>query len=42
MVEAVRAGTVKDALERAVKHLRAWKFEPVVRIHGGNDVSEPE
>jgi hypothetical protein len=42
MVEAVRQGTVKDALERAVRHLRAWKFEKVVRKNSGNDVSEPE
>jgi hypothetical protein len=42
MIEAMQRGTLKDALERAVKHLRGWKFQKVVRINSGNDVSQPE
>jgi hypothetical protein len=39
MLEAIRAGRVKDALERAVAILRGWDF-PVAKItYSGNDVS---
>lgn len=39
MVEAIRRGMVKDALERALKILRGWKFIPAAITHTGNDVS---
>ena len=41
MLDAIKRGTVKDALEAALKILRAWKFVPAVITHSGNDVSEP-
>jgi len=41
MLEAIRRGTVKDALEAAVKILRSWDFRPAVITYSGNDVSEP-
>ena len=39
MVEAIRRGTVKDALENVLKILRAWKFTPAAITYSGNDVS---
>lgn len=39
MVEAIRRGTVKDALEKALKILRGWKFAPARITYSGNDVS---
>src|SRR6201999_23738 len=30
MLDAIKRGTVKDALEAALKILRGWKFEPAV------------
>jgi hypothetical protein len=39
MLEAIRRGTVKDALEAAVKLLRGWDFQPAVITYSGNDVS---
>jgi hypothetical protein len=41
MLDAIKRGTVKDALEAALKILRGWKFEPAVITHTGNDVSAP-
>ena len=41
MVEAIKRGIVKDALEAAVKLLRNWDFQPAVITYSGNDVSEP-
>ena len=38
MLDAIKRGTVKDALEAAVKLLRGWKFEPAVITYQGNDV----
>jgi len=42
MLEGIRRGAVKDALELAVKVLRAWDFRPAVITYSGNDVSSPE
>jgi hypothetical protein len=42
MLDAIRRNTVKDALEAAVKVLRAWDFQPAVITYSGNDVSSPE
>jgi hypothetical protein len=39
MLDAIKRGAVKDALEAAVKILRNWKFEPAAITHTGNDVS---
>jgi len=39
MLEAIRRGTEKDALERAVKLLRGWDFQPQPLTHTGNNVS---
>ena len=39
MLDAIKRGTVKDALEQVVKILRGWKFEPAVITYTGNDVS---
>jgi hypothetical protein len=39
MLDAIKRGAVKDALEAVVKILRNWKFEPAVITHTGNDVS---
>jgi hypothetical protein len=39
MVEAIRRGAVKDALESALKILRAWDFAPAAITYSGNDVS---
>jgi hypothetical protein len=39
MVEAIRQGRIKDALEKALKILRGWKFVPATITHSGNDVS---
>jgi hypothetical protein len=38
MLEAIRRGAIKDALEGVVRLLRAWKFEPARITHTGNDV----
>jgi len=40
MLEAIRRGMVKEALEAAVKILRGWEFRPAVITFSGNDVSE--
>jgi hypothetical protein len=42
MLDAIKRGTVKDALEAALKILRGWTFEPAVITNTGNDVSWPE
>jgi hypothetical protein len=39
MLDAIRRGAEKDALEAAVKLLRNWDFPPAVITHGGNNVS---
>jgi hypothetical protein len=39
MVEAIRRGTVKEALESALKILRGWDFTPAAITYTGNDVS---
>src|SRR3954470_4897253 len=39
MVDAIRAGQVKEALERALKILREWDFQPAAITYSGNDVS---
>jgi hypothetical protein len=39
MVEAIRRGTVKDALESVLRILRGWDFTPAVITYSGNDVS---
>ncbi len=39
MLEAIKQGREKDALEAAVKLLRGWDFQPQVPVHTGNDVS---
>lgn len=41
MVEAIRRGAVKDALETALKILRKWDFAPAAITYSGNDVSLP-
>ena len=42
MLDAIKTGTVKDALESVLKILRGWKFEKAIITHTGNDVSGPE
>jgi len=42
MLDAIKRGTVKDALEAALKILRGWTFAPAVITNTGNDVSSPE
>lgn len=39
MLEAIKRGTEKEALERAVKLLRNWDFPRAVITHTGNDVA---
>ena len=39
MVEAIRRGMVKEALEGALKILRGWDFTPAAITYTGNDVS---
>jgi hypothetical protein len=39
MLAAIERGTVKDALEAALRILRGWDFAPAVITHSGNDVS---
>jgi hypothetical protein len=41
MLEAIKRGAVKDALEAVVKLLRGWDFQPAKITHTGNDVSSP-
>jgi hypothetical protein len=41
MRDAIARGTVKDALEAALKILRRWKFSPAIITNSGNDVSLP-
>ena len=38
MLDAIKRGTVKDALEAAVRLLRGWDFQPAIIAHKGNDV----
>jgi hypothetical protein len=42
MLEAIRGGQVKEALERALKILREWDFQPAVITFTGNDVGSAE
>jgi hypothetical protein len=42
MLAAIARGTVKDALEAALKILRGWDFRPAEITFSGNDVSSPE
>ena len=42
MVDAIRAGQVKEALERALKILREWDFQPAKITYTGNDVGSAE
>ncbi len=42
MLDAIKRGTVKDALETVLKLLRGWKFQPAAITYSGNDVSTPE
>ena len=39
MLEAIRRGAAKDALEQVVKLLRGWDFQPARITYTGNDVS---
>jgi hypothetical protein len=39
MLEAIRRGIVKDALEAAIAVLRKWEFQPAAITYSGNDVS---
>ena len=39
MLDAIKRGAVKDALEAAVKLLRGWDFQPARITNTGNDVS---
>ena len=39
MLEAVKRGRVKDALESVLTLLKAWKFQPALIKNTGNDVS---
>jgi hypothetical protein len=41
MLEAVKQGTIKHALEAVLKLLRGWNFVPAVIRNTGNDVSSP-
>jgi hypothetical protein len=38
MLEAIKRGAVRHALEAVLKHLQAWDFEPAIITHTGNDV----
>jgi hypothetical protein len=42
MLDAVKRGTVKEALEAALKLLKGWDFQQAKITHSGNDVSAPE
>ena len=42
MLDAIKRGVVKDALEAAVKVLRGWDFQPAIITYSGNDVSSSE
>jgi hypothetical protein len=42
MLEAIRRGRVKDALEGVVALLRRWDFQPAAITHSGNDVSRDD
>lgn len=39
MLDAIKRGAVKDALEAVVKILRGWNFTQAVITYAGNDVS---
>ena len=39
MLDAIKRGLVKDALEKVIKLLRGWDFQPAAITHTGNDVS---
>jgi hypothetical protein len=39
LLDAAVRGSVKDALEAALRILRDWKFTPAVITHSGNDVT---
>ena len=39
MLEAIQRGAVKDALEKVLKLLRGWDFQPAKITYSGNDVS---
>jgi hypothetical protein len=39
MLDAVKRGAVKDALEAALKILRGWDFQPAPMTNTGNDTS---
>ena len=41
MQGAIANGTVKEALEAALKLLRGWNFQPAVIRNSGHDVSSP-
>ena len=41
MIDAIKRGAVKDALETVVKLLRGWDFQPAKITYSGNDVSMP-
>jgi hypothetical protein len=42
MLEAIKRGTVKEALEAALKLLRGWDFQKAKITYTGHDVSAPE
>jgi len=42
MLDGIKRGLVKDALEAAVKVLRGWDFRPAIITYSGNDVSSVE
>jgi hypothetical protein len=42
MLDAIARGTVKDALEGALKILRGWDFRLALITHSGNDVSSAD
>ena len=39
MLDAIKRGAVKDALESVLKILRGWDYAPAVISYTGNDVS---
>jgi len=42
MLDAIRGGRVKDALEQVLKILRGWDFQPATITFSGNDVGSTE